>query len=70
MLFRSKVQYPEGKYGIAVGVTVEGLVTDEELRAAGADEIIQTYSPEVLRELDAIDETYRESRRGRGPERI
>ena len=65
-----KVQYPEGKYGIAVGVTVEGLVTDEELRAAGADEIIQTYSPEVLRELDAIDETYRESRRGRGPERI
>lgn len=66
-----QASYPEGKYGIAVGVTVEGLSTAEELKAAGADEIIQAYSPEVLRELDIIDERFREGRLGdRGPERI
>jgi len=66
-----RAKYPEGKYGIAFGVTVEGLVTAAELKAAGADKIIPIYTPEVLRELDSINEIYREGKPGaRGPERI
>lgn len=62
-----KADFGEGKYGLAIGVTTEGLIAAEELSEAGADKIIKEYSAETLREIDLLFETRGEMRPG-GPE--